>query len=116
MKLMKMGVICVLVVFFLTILGSQAAAHPPGFIIPKYEDGSVKLTVIHFSFNPKGSHYVYQIEIEKNGQSYLTENYENQTRFLFNTYIYEVEAETGDELTVTAFCSLFGQKSKTITV
>ena len=116
MKFVKMSAICVMVVLVLTILGSLAAAHPPGFIIPKYEEGSLKVTIIHFSLTPKGSHYIHQIEIEKNGQSYLVENYTDQPRFLFFSYTYTVEAEEGDELTVTAYDSLFGQKSRTIIV
>jgi len=116
MKFVKMSAICVITVLFLIILGSLAAAHPPGLIIPKYGEDSLKVTIIHFSFTPKGSHYIHQVEIEKNGQSYLVENYADQPRFLFFSYTYTVEAEAGDALTVTAYDSLFGQKSKTITV
>jgi len=114
MKLVKISAISIMAVLILTILGSLAAAHPPGFVIPKYEEGSLKVTIIHFSLTPKGSHYIYQIEIEKNGQSYLVENYTDQPRFLFFSYTYVVEAEAGDELTVTAYDS--GLKSKTIIV
>jgi len=116
MKLVKLSAICFMAILVLTILGSLAAAHPPGFVIPKYEEGSIKVIIIHFSITPKGSHYIYQIEIEKNEQSYLVENYTNQPRFLFFSYNYAVEAEAGDELTVTAYDSLFGQKSRTIIV
>ena len=116
MKLVKISAICVMAILVLTILGSLATAHPPGFVIPRYGEGSLKVFIIHFSITPKGSHYIYQIEIEKNEQSYLVENYTNQPRFLFFSYTYTVEAEAGDELTVTAYDSLFGQKSKTIIV
>ena len=116
MKFMKISTICVITMAVLTILGSQAAAHPPGFVVPKYEENSLKVTIIHFTLSPFRSHYVYRIEIEKNGQEYILDNYEEQPRFFFFSYTYYVETEVGDELTVTAFCSLFGQKSRTIIV
>ena len=116
MKLMKISVICVIMILISLLIGVQAAAHPPGFVKPKYKENSLKVTIIHFSISPFRSHYVYKIEIEKNGQDYLVETYEKQPRFIFFSYVYTVEAEVGDVLTVTTYCSLFGQKSKTITV
>ncbi len=116
MKLMKTSLICLVTLMVLTITCVQVAAHPPGFVRPKYEENSLKVTIIHFSISPFRSHYIYRIEVEKNGQDYLVENYEKQPRFIFFTYSYTVEAEAGDELTVKTFCSLFGQKSRTITV
>jgi len=54
--------------------------------------------------------------IEVNGQTYDSQNFDEQPRFIFNMYEFEVLAEQGDEIKVTAFCSLFGQKTKTIAV
>jgi hypothetical protein len=116
MKMIKTSAICIITLIILTIFSVQATAHPPGFVNAKYDGNSLKVTIIHFSISPFRSHYIYRIEVEKNGQQYLVENYEKQPRFIFFTYSYTVEAEAGDELTIKTSCSLFGQKSKTITV
>lgn len=106
-------IVCILV---LSVIGIQVSAHPPSFINPKHEDDTLKILVIHFTINPIGIHHVYKIEIEKNGALYSAENFDQQPRFIFNIYEFEVIAEQGDEITVTAFCSLFGQKTKTLNV
>ncbi len=105
--------VCILV---LSLTGVQANAHPPSFIHLKHEDDTLRILAIHFTINPIGIHHIYKIEIEKNGALYSAENLDRQPRFIFNLYEFEVIAEQGDEITVTAFCSLFGQKTKTLKV
>ena len=106
---------CIIV---LSVTGMPASAHPPSFVNLKHEDDTLQVLVIHFSLVPFafGIHHVYKIEIEKNGQTYDSQNFDEQPRFIFNMYEFEVLAEQGDEIKVTAFCSLFGQKTKTIAV
>jgi hypothetical protein len=116
MKTKKIGAIFLCMVVFSTICMVQAAAHPPGFILPRYEEDTLKVLIIHFSIAPSGSHYIYRVTIDKNGEEILVEDYVDQPRFIFVQYEYPVEAEVGDELSITAFCSLFGQKTRSITV
>ncbi|KYK30383.1 MAG: hypothetical protein AYK22_03885 [Thermoplasmatales archaeon SG8-52-3] len=104
------------IIMCLSLIGTQASAHPPGFMNLKYEENNLRVLIIHFSIAPKGSHYVYRIEIEVNGELVQEENYEQQERFIFQIYNFEISAEPGDEIIVTAYCSLFGQKVKSITV
>ena len=96
-------------------VSTQAAAHNPGYMKLDYEPDTLQVSILHFSFAPK-IHYVYKIDIEKNGVLYSTESYTSQPRFLFFRYSYSVTATTGDELTVTAYCSLFGKITRSMTI
>jgi hypothetical protein len=116
MRYVKTGALLLVLILCLTLIGTQASAHPPGFMNLKYEDNNLRVLIIHFSISPFGSHYVYRIDIEINGEPYETQNYETQQRFMFLIYNFDVVAEPGDEITVTAYCSLFGLKTKSITV
>lgn len=93
----------------------QAAAHNPRYMRLDYEPDTLQVLILHFSLAPK-THYVYKVDIEKNGQLYTSVSYTNQQRLLFFRYTYNVTAISGDELTVTAYCSLFGKLTKSITV
>lgn len=93
----------------------QAAAHNPRYMKLDYEPDTLQVLILHFSLAPK-VHYVYKMDIEKNGELYASESYTNQQRFIFFRYSYNVTAMSGDELTVTAYCSLFGKLTKSITV
>jgi hypothetical protein len=116
MKYLKTSAMFLVLFMCLTIIGTQASAHPPGFMNLKYEENNLKILIIHFSISPFGSHYIYKLDIEVNGESVESELYEQQERFIFLFYNFELIAEPGDEITVNAFCSLFGQKEKSITV
>jgi len=116
MKYVKaIGVLFVSIIC-LTMISTQATAHSPGFMNLKYSENDLRVIIFHFSLSPFRSHYVYRIEIEINGELILEENYDTQPRFFFLKYNFEITAEPGDEITVTAYCSLFGQKTKTITL
>jgi len=104
----------------LLIIGSlmvsmQAAAHNPRYMKLNYEPDTLEVLILHFYFAPK-VHYVYKVDIEKNGDLYSTEQYTSQPKLLFFRYNYNVTATTGDELMVTAYCSLFGKITRSITV
>jgi hypothetical protein len=104
----------------LLIIGSlmvsmQAAAHNPRYMKLDYEPDTLDVLILHFSFAPK-IHYVYKVDIEKNGDLYSTEQYTSQPKLLFFRNNYNVTATTGDELMVTAYCSLFGKITRSITV
>ena len=116
MKYVKAIAILFVSIMCLTILGTQASAHPPGFMNLKYEENNLRVFIIHFSIAPFGSHYVYRIEVEVNGQQVQDENYDQQQRFIFLIYNFDITAQIDDEITVNAYCSLFGQKTKTLIV
>jgi len=116
MRYVKASAVLLVLIMCLTIIGTQASAHPPGLIFSKYEENNLKVLITHFSISPFGSHYIYRVEIDVNGELVEEQNYEKQDRFIFLIYKFNITAEPGDEITFTAYCSLFGQKSKSINV
>jgi hypothetical protein len=116
---MKYGkyILVVLMLVITPLIGMQAIAHPPDKVDLVYDLDMQILyaTITHVTIDPN-SHYIYKVEIEKNSVLYLTELYTSQPTMDTFTYNYSVEADVGDELTVTAFCSLFGSLSNTIVV
>ncbi len=96
-------------------ISTQAAAHNPRYMRLAYQPSTLSVLILHFSFAPK-IHYVYKVDIEKNGDLYSTESYTSQPKLLFFQYSFNVNATTGDELTVTAYCSLFGKLTRSLTI
>lgn len=115
MKYVKIFVIFVLALMSIPMLGQQASAHPPGFMLLNYEEENLKVIVLHFTF-ARTAHRVYKIDVEVNGELVDDEGYEQQPRFWISIYEFTVTTEPGDEITVTAYCNLFGSKTKSITV
>ncbi|UCF49771.1 MAG: hypothetical protein JSU91_08480, partial [Thermoplasmatales archaeon] len=110
MKYTKTSAILLVLIMCITLIGTQASAHPPGFINLKYEENNLRVFMTHFSILPTGSHYVYRIEIEVNGEIVQQEDYDQQQRFIFLIFNFDIILEPGDEITLSAYCSLFGQK------
>jgi hypothetical protein len=61
-------------------------------------------------------HYVYKVDVEKNGVLVVSQQYTSQPRIFFYTYSYEITASSGDQITVTANCVLFGKLIRSITL
>ena len=91
-------------------------AHPPSEMDLSYdlENQTLTVTVTHVTIEPQ-SHRVYLVEVEKNGELYLDREYDEQPDNTF-TDTYNVEAQVGDVLTVTAYCSLYGSVTKSLSV
>lgn len=114
----KKGIICFGLCMLLCFAGYNVVdAHPPQGIELSYDYESqiLSVTITHNTID-ENSHYIYKVEVEKNGDTAISDNYDSQpTRDIF-TYFYDIEADTGDELDVTAFCSLFGDLTESLTV
>jgi hypothetical protein len=117
MKAKKYIVLVVLLVVGLATMGMQAAATSPRYMKLVYQPQTqtLNVTILHFSPAVK-IHYVYKVDILKNGNPDSTHLYTSQPKFFFYTYTYNVTATTGDQLTVTAYCSLFGKLTRSITL
>lgn len=115
MKYRRYAIIGIFLIIGSLMISMQAAAHNPRYMKLNYEPDTLDILILHFSFGPK-IHYVYKVDIEKNGVLYSTESYTSQPKFIFFRYNYNVTATTGDELTVTAYCSLFGKITRSITI
>jgi hypothetical protein len=115
MKYVKYLALFIMVVISTTIIATQASAHSPRYMKLKYSPDELKVIILHFTFAPK-IHYIYKVDIEKNGQLVNSELYQSQQRLIFVIYKYNLTASSGDQITVTAYCSLFGKITRSITV
>lgn len=115
MKYRRYVIVGILLIIGFLMVSMQAAAHNPRYMKLDYEPDTLRVSILHFSFAPK-IHYVYKVDIEKNGVLYSTELYTSQPKLLFFRYSYNVTATTGDELTVNAYCSLFGKITRSTTI
>jgi len=78
------------------------------------DNETLAVTISHATLDPD-SHYIYRVEIEKNDEVVQSEEYDSQPANVF-TYRYVVSAVPGDVLTVTAYCSLYGSMTRSLTV
>jgi hypothetical protein len=82
-----------------------------------YEPDSETLvvTLVHTVGDPL-THYVYRIEVKKNGVIYTTEEFENQPTDAQVHYSFSVSAARGDTLEVTAACNRGGSLTAELVV
>jgi hypothetical protein len=117
MKTRTYVVLGVVLILGLTTMSMQAVATSPRYMKLVYEPQTqtLKVTILHFS-PAKTVHYVYKVDVLKNGNPAASQLYTNQPKFFFYTYAFNVTATTGDQLTVTANCNLFGKLTRSITL
>jgi hypothetical protein len=118
MKYLKIFAIIGILLISTTTLCFQTQATAPRYLKAQYQASThmLKVTVLHFSPATK-IHYVYRIEVDINGMVYQSHLYQKQPGILVLRYTYNVTANPGDVLTVSAYCILWGfiQKTQTIT-
>ena len=104
-------------VMLLVMLALPAAAHPPAQVSLAYDsqNQTLKVTTTHTVSNPT-SHYVFKIDVLKNGVQVLTKEYTSQPTSSTFSYDYPINATKGDVLKATAYCSIAGSRSAEITV
>jgi hypothetical protein len=99
------GILMTIIAFSATV----TEATPPRFIGFQYNEKTNVLKVQIFHFSPLRSiHYVYRIVIQKNGELDQAHLYSRQPGFAINRYSFNLTAESGDQITVSAFCVLWG--------
>lgn len=93
------------------------SAHGPSEVHLDYNFGTQVLTVdvSHNTVNPS-THYIVQIIVEKNSVVFTTRDYTSQPSSASIIDTFNVPADDGDVLRVTAICNLAGQLSESITV
>jgi len=97
------------------ILISPVSAHSPSGMSVTYHESSKELivSITHAVPNP-GEHYIHEVTISINGKVVNNSRYTSQPAQDTFTYTYPVETVTGDEIKVTATCSLAGSLSRTL--
>jgi hypothetical protein len=96
------------------LVSSQAYANPPDNMVLGYDISTsiLEITITHPTLD-QNSHYIYKIDVKVNGDLVLSEQYTSQPTSSTFTYEYTIVANTDDEISVTAFCSLYGSLTKT---
>lgn len=94
-----------------------ACANAPSNMTVAYnlETQELRVTITHPVSNPS-THYIFKVEIQKNGMMYNTSTYTSQPDPTSFTYTYQVNASAGDTLSVTATCIQGGSKTVQQTV
>ncbi len=96
---------------------SLVVAHTPAGMDFEYDSSTNTLTVeVTHSVSDVNTHYIYRIEVYKNNVLEETRDYDAQDSTSGMSDTFTVEAEDGDVLKATAYCSLSGQITNEITV
>lgn len=100
---------------FLTFCPGQISAHSPSDVKLTYDlqAQTLKATITHTRFSD--GHYINKVEIRKNGNLVMLQEYKSQPSEAF-VYTYKVTAAAGDILEVTAYCNRFGSRAEKMTV
>jgi hypothetical protein len=114
MKVAGIFVIGLLITISLVPLGN---ATPPRYLRIQYKasTSTLKVTLTHAT-PVRSIHYIYRIIVQKNGVLEQSHFYSKQPRFFINTYDYNLSANPGDVITVSAFCILFGYNTRSKTI
>ena len=79
-------------------------------VLYNLETQDLRVTITHPVSDPT-THYIYKVEIKKNDVIYNTSTYTSQPDPNSFTYIYKINATTGDTIDVTASCIQGGSKT-----
>ena len=106
-------------VLFLTVallLPSVSHANAPSLVEPTYELAARTLSVkIRHRSLVDSLHYIKYVEIKVNGTLLLTNRYDKQPGSEY-TYTYNVAANPGDVIEVSAKCNLWGSRTVGLTI
>ena len=102
----------------LVFLASSALAHPPKDVKIEFDQGEKMLTVTAYHDTKDATkHFASVIEVELNGEKVIEQKFKSQVgadaqkaRYWLN------DAKIGDEITVTATCSIAGKKKATLKI
>ncbi len=111
----KNVILIIMLLIGILMTSMQAGATSPRYMKLQYQPDTLTVTILHFSPITK-IHYVYKVDIKNNGNLVTSQTYQSQPRLFFYTYTYNITATTGDIISVTAYCSLFGKLTRSITI
>jgi len=115
MKLVGIFIFVLLTSMSLSQIGGIAT--PPRYLKISYQASTETLKVTLSHATPVRSiHYIYRISVQKNGVLEQAHFYSKQPRFFINTYEYNLTANPGDVISVSAYCILFGYNTRITTV
>ena len=102
-------------VLVVCILIPPVSAHSPSGMSVTYQELSKELlvSITHAVPNP-GEHYIQEVTVAINGKVVNDSRYTSQPAPDTFTYTYPISTVPGDEIKVTALCSLAGSTSRTL--
>jgi glucose/arabinose dehydrogenase len=94
-----------------------ATAHPPAQVSLAYDsqNQSLKVSATH-QVSDLTSHYIFRIDVFKNGKQVITKEYTSQPTSSTFSYDYPLNATNGDILKAAAYCIIAGSRSAEIAV
>ena len=91
--------------------------HAAGSMTLAYDSENEQLTIyIAHSVSDNLSHYIDSVIVTKNGAGVIDESYTSQPTTSSFSYIYNISAIIGDELSVSARCSQGGTTSESLII
>ena len=112
----------ILISIFIFILGltinyTEISSHSPSSLTLEYDYSQQQLTVllVH-SVLDMNTHYIFDIDIWNNDDFVGNYNYTSQPTMSVFSYTYNINADIGDILEVTAECNQGGSQTKQLTV
>jgi hypothetical protein len=116
--MLKRGYILILLcAVLICTIPTPVNANAPSALTVSYnlETQALQVAITH-PVSDTVTHYIYKVEIKKNGIIYNTTTYTSQPDPNSFTYTYHVNATTGDTLEVTASCIQGGSKTIQYTI
>lgn len=110
------AVLCIVTaVMVVCLLIPLVSAHSPSGMSVTYDELSKELlvSITHDVPNPR-EHYINEVTVSINGKVVNDSRYTSQPAPNTFTYTYPIETVTGDEIKVTATCSLAGSITRTL--
>ncbi|MEF8847739.1 MAG: hypothetical protein V5A68_01230, partial [Candidatus Thermoplasmatota archaeon] len=112
---MKKTNLLITAIVVMSLAATNVSAHPPQDMDLTYDKDSNVLEVSIAHSVPPAGHYVNRLVITKNDVQVIEEEYSSQTSDEF-TKSFTIDAEIGDEITVTAYCNIQGSITRSITI
>jgi len=113
----KMSWLIAILIFGASFCSINAVAHPPQDMILEYDidTGILDVEITH-NTPSQTLHYINKIEIYKNDDLEISEEYDSQPSTDVFVKNFDIIADIGDEIKVIAFCNIQGSIQRTIIV
>jgi hypothetical protein len=113
----KKVIVCFVWLMILSGMAATVSANAPQSLSIEYNSETQILTVdIDHQVSDPTTHYIFQVVIKKNSETYNISTYTSQPSSTSFSYTYQVVAIQNDTLDVTASCIQGGSKTTQITV
>lgn len=93
-----------------------AQAHPPSDIRLTTHENLVTIKVMHDTLDVM-KHFIIEVRVSLNGKQVIKQTFDRQSSVDSQDALYTIpNLKKGDQLTVQAFCSIYGNKTKKFTI